>query len=50
LRAQEGISVSDNPEWMLLLEEPAPLKEVVILGNGKDCDFAISLGDGREGL
>lgn len=36
--------------WETILAEPASLAEVVIFGNGKDCDLTISLLGGRHFL
>lgn len=34
--------------WVPILTEPAPLREVIVSGNGKDADLTISLADGRR--
>ena len=39
---------NDKGTWETILSGQVPLTEVVVDGNGKDCDLTIALADGRR--
>jgi hypothetical protein len=40
--------INDKGTWETILSGQVPLTEVVVDGNGKDCDLTIALADGRR--